>query len=454
MKIMRAIAALGAAAVLLTGCGGGGAGTTVEKAPSGQPIQGTNLTYDPNKLVNDGKPIELEWWMWDGDKQFQAFADSYQKLHPNVTIKAVNQPWEAYWTKLPLQLQSGKGPALFNIHNSYDATLSPYLESYDVDLADLEKDYNGAAAHVVDEKVKYIDYGIMTGLIWYNKAMWADAGLTEKDYPKTWEDFRGIAQKLTKRDGDTIKQAGFNFNAAYNSLGFLQYQNGYNLMAEDAATPALDNAGTLQNMQYFLDLYNVDKVGSKDFGPKAIESFGKGQSAMIYEWGHLHGTLDKNYPSIDYGTFQTPIPDANETPYAFDRYNGESTPGINAGADEAQKAVAQDFINFFLTDKEDMKNLVLNYSLAPSYKVLADDTDIAANPVVQALGSLDRYIWPGPMPATFETSITKAWEDVVYNGVDPKIAIASAQKTIASDLAKSGFTSAEPGYAHYAPSPR
>lgn len=454
MKLARAIGLLAASALLLTGCGAGSTGTVVDKAPSGLPLQGETLKYDPNKLVNDGKPIELEWWLWDGQDKFQAFADSYQKLHPNVTIKTVNQPWEAYWTKLPLQLQSGKGPALFNIHNSYDATLDPYLAPYDIEAKDLEADYRGAAGHVVDGKVKYLDYGLMTGLIWYNKKMWAEAGLTERDTPKTWDEFREVARKLTKRDGETIKQAGFNFNGSYNSLGFLQYQRGYNVMAKDAKTPALNNPGTLENLQYFLDLYNVDKVGSKDFGPKAVDSFGQGQSAMIYEWGHLRGTLATDYPGLDYGTFQTPTPEAGQTPYAFDRYNGESTPGINKGASEDQRAVAQDFMKFFLTDKADMKNLVLNYSLAPAYKPLEGDAEISANPVVKALGSLDRYIWPGPMPATFETSITKAWQDVIYNGVAPETAIAEAQATIASDLAKTDFTSAEPSYAHYAPNPR
>lgn len=26
---------------------------------------GENVTYDPNHLVNDGKPVELDWWLWD-----------------------------------------------------------------------------------------------------------------------------------------------------------------------------------------------------------------------------------------------------------------------------------------------------------------------------------------------------------------------------------------------------
>mgnify|MGYP001640960108 FL=1 len=32
-----------------------------------------------------------------------------------------------------------------------------------------------------------------------NTTMWKDAGLTEKDYPTTWEQLGTVAQKLTKK---------------------------------------------------------------------------------------------------------------------------------------------------------------------------------------------------------------------------------------------------------------
>lgn len=453
MRLGRTVALLSAAALLLTGCGSGNGGITVDKAPSGLPIQGQTLKYDPNKLVNDGKPITLEWWLWDAQPKFQAFADAYHKLHPNVTIKTVNQPWKDYWTKLPLQLQSGKGPTLMNIHNSYDSVLSPYLAPYDAKTSDLEADYANATAHVVDGKISYLDYGLMSGMVFYNKKAWTAAGLTDQDVPKTWSQLADVAKKLTKRDGDKITQAGFNFNGDYSTVGSLQYQLGYNLMAPDGVTPALDNPGAVQNMKFFLDLYNVDKVGSKDFGTNAGESFGQGQSAMVYGWGNMVGTLQQKYPGLEWGTFPTPVPDASKAPYAYDRMNGESTPGINKGASPEQQAVAQDFIRFFLTDTAEQKALDLNYSLAPAYKPLQEDPEIKSSPSVKALRPLDGYIWPGPMPATFETNITKAWQDVLYNGADPQSAIADAQKAIASDLAKTKFKSTESAYAHYAPNP-
>ena len=151
-----------------------------------------------NTLVNNGEPITLEWWLWDGEEQFTAFADAYRKIHPNVEIKVVNQPWDDYWTKLPLALQGDKGPAIFNIHNSHHENILPYCAAYDIDLDAARTDFVGVSGHVIDGRVYYLDYGLMTGLIYYNKAMWSAAGLTEADIPKTWEEFRAVAKKLTK----------------------------------------------------------------------------------------------------------------------------------------------------------------------------------------------------------------------------------------------------------------
>ena len=34
--------------------------------------------------------------------------------------------------------------------------------------------------------------------VWYNTDMWKAAGLTEADYPKTWDQLLEVAKKLTK----------------------------------------------------------------------------------------------------------------------------------------------------------------------------------------------------------------------------------------------------------------
>ena len=430
-----------AALIPLASCSGGSGGPTKDTtADKGLPVQGTTLTYDPNTLVNNGEPITLEWWLWDGEEQFTAFADAYRKIHPNVEIKIVNQPWDDYWTKLPLALQGDKGPAIFNIHNSHHENILPYCAAYDIDLDAARTDFVGVNGHVIDGRVYYLDYGLMTGLIYYNKAMWSAAGLTEADIPKTWEEFRAVAKKLTIGEGGSLSQAGFNFNtSAYVLLLGKHYQSGANLFDKEGKKVQLDTDVVKADLAFLTDLYGVDKVGSPDFGSDSDEAFGQGLSAMTYNWGHYYGTLKDKYPSIDFGTFQTPVGAAGAAPYAYDRCNGESTPGINKNAPAGAQEAAQDFLKFFLTSDELLKNLCLRYSLFPASASLADNDEIAAHPVMKALGSIDRYIWPGPMPATVEDNAKTAVADVLYNGAAAPTALSAAQSAIDSDLAKTSF---------------
>ena len=38
---------------------------------------------------------------------FGSIAKEYEKIHPNVKINIINNPWDGFWTKLPLALQKG-----------------------------------------------------------------------------------------------------------------------------------------------------------------------------------------------------------------------------------------------------------------------------------------------------------------------------------------------------------
>ena len=441
--LMRALAVAG-----VTGCGAGGTGnaggTTVE-VPT-EPF-GDTIKYDPTVEINDGKDITLELWEWGSDELFQQAIDGYTAIHPNVTIKLVNNPWEDYWTKLPLALNGESGPAIFNVHNSYHENLINYMAPLEIPLEDLQADFTGVDAHVIDGEVYYIDYGIMTGTVYYNKEMWAEAGLTEADIPKTWDEMREVAKKLTIREGNSLIQAGLNFNDDFNAnylLG-LNYQLGENLFREDGRTPNVNSDAMKQVMQMLVDMYEVDGIGSKNFGEKGADSFGQGQSAMVIQWGHYYNTLKTTWTDIDFGVFEIPTFDGE--PYAYNRYNGESTFGVNKNAPADQQAVAQDFIKYFLANDEIQIAFNLAMSTFPAKKSLADNEKILENPSLAVLAEhIDRYIWPGPMPSTMETSLKKAGQDVFYNGVDIDTALNEAQENIIRDMQSSTFTSVESLY--------
>lgn len=450
----RVIAAALAAMMAVTGlagCGGSGTGKKEAKKNIEVPTEpfGDTIKYDPSVEINGGKNITVELWEWGSDELFQEIIDGYTAIHPNVTINLVNNPWEDYWTKLPLALDGENGPAIFNIHNSYHENLINYMAPLEIPLEDLQADFTGVDAHVIDGEVYYIDYGMMTGSVYYNKDMWEAAGLTEADIPKTWDEMREVAKKLTIKEGDTIIQAGLNFNDDFhqNYLLGLNYQLGENLFEEDGVTPKVNSDAMKQVMQMLVDMYEVDGIGSKDFGEKGADSFGQGQSAMVIQWGHYYNTLQTTWSDINFGVFEIPTFDGN--PYAYNRYNGESTFGVNKNAPEDQQAVAQDFIKYFLANDDAQVAFNLAMSIFPAKKSLADNEKILENPSLKVLAEhIDHYIWPGPMPATMETSLKKAGQDIFFNGVDIDTALNEAQQNIIKDMKNSDFKSVENLYAY------
>lgn len=444
----------------LAACGGGGSqggGQTDTKADKGLKTLGENVKYNPNHLVNDGKPIQLEYWSWVDKEQdpISAMTRDYHKIHPNVTFKIVNVAWADYWTKVPLALKGKNGPAVFAVHNSQDALLKPYMASINIPADKLQADYVGVPAHLENGKAYYIDTVINTGNIYYNKKLWKEANLTDSDIPKTWDQLVSVAQKLTKWDGDKMVQSGFNLNGDEASAGYpalwqgLNYQKGELMFDSTGAKPNYENAITKENMQFVQDLYDKYKVASTAFGVDQGQSFGNGQTAMVYEWGGFAGTLKQKYPDIDYSVFPTPT-FSEKTPFAYDRYNGESTPGVNKNQSKEQQEVAQDFLNYILANDKFIKDDAKAFNSFPAKKSLQNDAEILSMPIMSAIKPrIDRLIWPGPTPSTMESSAKKSFQDVFQNHKSIDSALDSTQALMEKDMASTGFKSLEPSYAFY-----
>ncbi len=424
--------------------------TAISAYGEGSAVIGSTIQYDPSKPVNNGEDIAIEFWYWTGaDKLFQAVVDEYTAIHPNVKITLVENPFDDYWTKLPLALQEPNGPAIFNVHNSHHENLIGYLAPYDIPVEDLEADFVGVSAHIIDGKVYYTDYGMMTATMYYNKAMWEKAGLTEADIPTTWDEFREVAKKLTIRDENgNLVQAGFSFNGgAQGDVLGMQYQYGQNLFTADNKV-TFNNDAVRSVIQRMKDIYEVDGSGDYNFGNNSGDNFGQGMIAMYLGWGFMHGLFQALWPETEFGSFEIPTP-TKDVPYAYHRYNGESTFGINKNAPADQQAVAQDIVRFFLANDALQKRFVLANSVFPAKKTLAADADIMNVSSIAVLAKhIDRYIWPGPMPSAVENNMKIALEDIFYNGADIETALKNAEDTCNMELEGSEFESVEPSYAH------
>ena len=146
--------------------------------------------------------VTLVWWnnanQGAGKALWAQVAKEFEASHPGVTIQDVPLQNEQFTTKIPLALQSNSPPDVFQnwgggglvdqVKAGKVADVSKYVSSW-------IKNIGGAAAGwQVNGKQYAIPYSLGVVGFWYNKALFAQAGI--QGIPTTWPQFLADVQKL------------------------------------------------------------------------------------------------------------------------------------------------------------------------------------------------------------------------------------------------------------------
>ena len=184
MKRTMATAAIGlGAALALTGCGGA-------------------ATESPSEGGGDGESGKLVIWNWgsadDAAQEYQdAVTAAFNEKHPDVEVEIVSQPFDQYYTLLGSAVEAGTGPdlALFNGGTQLKSRtdiLTPVTE----ELADLEDTLAGWPAFQVDGETYSAPMFLQGFPIYYNKAVFEEAGVDAENPPTTWEDLTAVCEAI------------------------------------------------------------------------------------------------------------------------------------------------------------------------------------------------------------------------------------------------------------------
>jgi multiple sugar transport system substrate-binding protein len=237
-----------AAAALLAGCSSSGGTTAASggyKAPSKK--LSANITYA----------------LWDQTqvKAIDANLKGFNKLYPNIHVNVDVTPFADYWTKIQTEATSNTLPDLFWLNgpnaqlyesNGKVAPITGEVKAGAIDPknypAALDKLYslNGTA------------YGVPKDFdtigLWYNKAIFAEAGVAVPTDSWTWTDFQTaaatISQKL-KSKGIYGAAAGMDGQTTYYDTIF---QAGGSVISSDGKKSEYDSTATENGIKFWTDL--------------------------------------------------------------------------------------------------------------------------------------------------------------------------------------------------------
>ena len=185
----RSLAAVlgGAAALslLLTGCSGDDA-----ESSGGGPVT-----------------LTLAGWSLSTTPEFKTLADGFRSTHPDVAVELKEYDATNYDTQMIADLAAGKAPDIYvqkNLKNFFTYQNGKQL----LDVSDVAQQLGdkagGLANYQVDGKTYAIPYRQDSWVLFYNKALFAKAGVKAPDGTWTWDDYAATAKELTTE----LKAAG------------------------------------------------------------------------------------------------------------------------------------------------------------------------------------------------------------------------------------------------------
>ncbi|MCM3443903.1 extracellular solute-binding protein [Metabacillus halosaccharovorans] len=268
------------AVLLLSACGLNGGGSTEQ------------ATSDSGKAESSGGKKTLEFWHIDtGEKEavYEEAVARFEEKHPDVDVKILQIPNDAYKQKLSVAMSGNDAPDVF--HSWGGGWLKNFVDQgkvYDITETTDKSHFNDLALNnaIFDDKVYGLPLGLSMDVVFYNKELFDKYGLTA---PKTYDEWLNVIDTLKENNIIPIALANqTKWPGAYYLMNFASRIAGPDLFesAFNREGRGFDDSGYVQAGEYIQDLVERDAFNPGFNGVPYDEGQGRqlmytGQAAMM-----------------------------------------------------------------------------------------------------------------------------------------------------------------------------
>ncbi|MBY8341645.1 MULTISPECIES: sugar ABC transporter substrate-binding protein [Streptomyces] len=432
MRSIRA-AAVGAVTMSLalaaTACGGG------SSSGGGSNDSPKTLTYWAS---NQGASIAID------KKVLQPELDKFQK-QTGIKVKLEVVPWSDLLNRILTATTSGQGPDVLNIGNTWSASLQATGALLPWDAKNFGK---------IGGKDRFVDSALgstgaegkdpaavplysMAYALYYNKAIFADAGISKP--PATWAELIADGKKIKAKGKSPLGAEGANVSENIHHVFVFAKQHGADFFTADGK-PDFTNPKVVDAVKQYVDLMAKDKViptNDAEYAQnQSVSDFAKGKQAMLL-WQSAAANLKSQGMSPDkYGI--APVPVQSGTPGTGAQTNS-MVAGINLAVFKNTDNIdgATKFVKFMTSDAE-QKVLNTAYSSIPPVKGAQSDATFnsASNAVLkQTLATSAAALPQVADESQFETAVGTAVKEL--------FADAAAGRAVTTDSVKAKLEKAQ-----------
>lgn len=347
---------------------------------------GINATEDAENSVKEQVTIKL-WSRWPESKPaFEQVVKDFMAKYPNIKVEMPsNAQTTQYITQLQAAISSNDLPDIFA--NSGAIPLDQFnqlglLHNLDDLFPQGKKDefYEGTWTEGFTMMDGHV-YGVphftprrYSHIMFYNKEVLKKAGLTEKDVPKTWDEFLAVSQKIKASDSEVyplilgIKSdwlmSGVVGQMATAISPEVIPNNGLNLKKGQYE---FNSQGYSETMKFIKKLQDNQYLHPNslvtDFR-QASSLFANNKAAFVFDAPFLTSDLKNNSKFNEFGVAPLPTKDGKPQYYAF---QGETPATLYVSKNTKHYEEVKQFLNYYM-DNFYVKQLELGIEGSPIMK--------------------------------------------------------------------------------------
>ncbi len=398
--------------------------------------------------------IEIEYWQYNFAARVDAMnmlIEQFEAENPDIRIIHNSDiPYANFRDELAASAPAGVGPDIVTLFYGWIPAFvdAGYLAPLPEDPFSEDFILETFSPMVANSKFEGSYWAIPTAVrslaLFWNKDIFAAAGLDPEMPPATLDEFVDIALATTTYDGGedifSITQQGHApALAAQDHHWFrevLLRQFGGVPYSDDGRTVTYNSEEGCAAFSWLAAFETEHKTGSNDLFEDATNSFINGTAALHVDGSFRVGTIARNNPDLNYGVTELPI-GPNGEQHTFGSY---WTHGITrrANDDPARMEAAVKFLQF-ITRPEAGTLWVNSVGELPAQLAAASDEGILNDPILGAFSAGLEYAH-----ATFFVDesaqrqvLIDAFDNVRLGGMDPCDALdeaAAAEQELLDDF--------------------
>lgn len=409
MRHLRAAAAITLAMSVAAGVTGCGGGTSSDDGSNESP---KTLTYWAS---NQGPSIEA-------DKKILTPELKKFEKETGIKVKLEVVPWADLLNRILAAATSGQGPDVLNIGNTWSASLQatgallPWDDKNFEAIGGRDRFIESAVASAgkEGEPPAAVPLYSLAYALYYNKKMFADAGITTP--PATWDQLVKDGKKLSKDGKWALGAEGSNLSNNIHQTFVLGQQHGADFF-DEAGKADFTSDGAVAAVKQYVDLMAKDKIiapGNAEYAQnQSLTDFAKGRTAMVLWQAAATTFAAQGMKPEDWGVAPVPVPAG--APGAGKQTNS-MVAGINMAVFRNTKNIdgAKKFVKFMTSDEE-QKILCKTYGSIPPVKAAQSDPAFAAPELKVLRDTLATSAAPLPQvpnESQFETAVGTAVKEL------------------------------------------